>query len=131
MKAALKYAKTYIIALVLAVIGIGIPMLITGITIWSAGSNPFSGYAYVIGIMTIAYFLIGFIWGDVITGRWRKEKKDWDGPVPENIKLRVWKTRWPLYLAAIACLVAFLVLVIYEWATGAYPFLDIIALFVH
>ncbi len=61
MKAALRYPKTYIIALVLAVIGIGIPMLITGITIWSAGSNPFTGYAYVIGIMTIAYFLIGFI----------------------------------------------------------------------
>ncbi len=106
-------------------------MLITGITIWSAGSNPFSGYAYVIGIMTIAYFLIGFIWGDVITGRWRKEKKDWDGPVPENIKLKVWKTRWPLYLSAIACLVAFLVLVIYEWAAGAYPFLDIAVLFIH
>ena len=49
--------------------------------------------------------------------------QNWDGEVPENIKIDSWTRRWPFFIAAMAVFVAFMVVEIIFWATGHYPFL--------
>ncbi len=123
MKQALKNYKVYIATAILTVIGVGLPLLIVGITIWSGNGNVFNGYIYLMGLLAVVFFFIGFIWGDVISGRWRKKQKDWDGPLPPEIKTTIWVRRWPLYFSAIITILVFVAFDIVYAVAGHFPFL--------
>ena len=122
MKNALKSKRVYIIASILTVIGIGVPFLVLVITLNIDDAVPFQ-YPALLGAFAAAFLLIGYVWGDLHTVAFRRKEKNWDGEVPENIKIESWKRRWPFFLAAIAVLVAFLVVEIIFWITGHYPYL--------
>lgn len=122
MKNALKSKRVYIIASILTVIGIGVPFLVLVITLNIDDAAPFQ-YPALLGAFAAVFLLIGYVWGDLHTVAFRRKEKNWDGEVPENIKIESWKRRWPFFLAAIAVLVAFLVVEIIFWITGHYPYL--------
>lgn len=122
MKNALKSKRVYIIASILTVIGIGVPFLVLVITLNIDDAAPFQ-YPALLGAFAAVFLLIGYVWGDLHTVAFRRKEKNWDGEVPENIKIESWKRRWPFFLAAIAVLVAFLVVEIIFWVTGHYPYL--------
>lgn len=122
MKKSLKSIRVYIIAAILAVIGIGVPFLVLVITLNIDDAAPFQ-YPALLGAFAAAYLLIGYVWGDLHTVAHRRKTKNWDGEIPENIKIESWKRRWPFFLASIAVLIVFLVMEIIYWTTGNYPFL--------
>ena len=106
----------------MAVIGIGLPFLILVITLNIDDASPFQ-YPALLGAFAAVYLLIGYVWGDLHTVGYRRSEKNWDGELPEEIKIESWKRRWPFFLAALAVLVVFLIVEIIFWTTGHYPYL--------
>ncbi len=124
MKNALKNYRVYIGALVLVIIGLGVPFLVLGISLVpSFNFNQFEGYPWLIAIFMGVYFLIGYLWGDIKSASYRKKNKNYDGELPEDIKTTCWSRRWPFFLAAIVLLVVFIVIDIYYGVTHHFPFI--------
>ncbi len=125
MKDSLKDWRVYVEAIVLTVIGLGVPFLVLGISlIPSFNFSPFEGYPYLEAIFMAVYFLIGFLWGDIKSASWRKKNKKYDGELPQEVKTTCWQRRWPFFLAAAALLIAFIVIDIYYGVTHHFPFID-------
>ena len=122
MKNALKNKKVYLFAGILTVIGVGVPFLVLVITLNIEDAAPFY-YPAMLGAMAASYLLVGYVWGDLHGVFYRRKNKEWDGPLPENIRTECWVRRWPFFLACIVTFTVFLVFEIIYWATGGYPFL--------
>lgn len=122
MKKAFKNKRVYILGSILTVLGVGVPFLILVITLNVENAQAFA-YPALLGAFAAVYLLVGFVWGDLHTVIYRRKNKNWDDPVPEEIKVESWVRRWPFYLAAIIVFAVFMVFEIIFWITGSYPFI--------
>ena len=122
MKKSLRDKKVWIIGAILSVIGIGVPFLVLVITLNVENASPFH-YPAMLGAFFAIYILVGFIWGDLHTVGFRRKTKNWDGELPESVKVESWARRWPFYFAAILVFVVFMIFEIMYWVNGVYPFL--------
>ena len=122
MKNALKNKKVILFTAILSVVAIGVPFLVLVITLNIDNASPFY-YPAMLGAMAASYLLIGYVWGDLHGVFYRRKNKEWDTPLPEEIKTECWVRRWPFFLACILTFVVFMVFEIIFWATGSYPFL--------
>ena len=121
MKNAAKNIKLNILGVVLGILGIGIPLGIYGITVIpSLNTNPFP-YMYLIYIFAVLYVLIGFVVSDIQNARWRRKNAEYDTKLPQDVKDRAWKIRYPLYMAAAIVLTFAITFEILYWILGHYP----------
>ena len=120
MKNALKSKKVWIIASILTVVGVGVPFLVLLIT-YLSNTAKLANYTVILGLFAACYLLIGYVWGDLHTVAYRRKNKEWDSPLPENIKTSAWQRRWPFFLACIVVFIVFMVFEIIYWTTGSYP----------
>ena len=122
MKNALKKWKVWLFAIIMSVVGIGVPFLILVITLNIDNAAPFQ-YPILLGAFSAIYLLIGFIWGDLHVANYRRKNKNWDDKLPEEIKVSAWTRHWPFYLAAATVFLVFISFEICFWVMGHYPFL--------
>ncbi|MDY4848648.1 MAG: hypothetical protein SO176_00075 [Bacilli bacterium] len=122
MKKALKNKKVYIIASILALIGVTVPFIVLIITI-NSPTLPIFQYPALLGMFAAVYLLIGYIWGDLYTANQRRKTKNWDGVLPEQTKIIAWERRLPFFIASLIVFIVFMVFEIIFWVTGNYPFL--------
>ena len=122
MKNALKKKKVWLFAGILSFVAIGLPFLISVITLNIDNARPFQ-YPILHGAFFAVYVLVGFIWSDLHTVAYRRKNKNWDGEVPEEIKTESLTRGLPFYLAALATFAVFMVFEIIFWVTKSYPFL--------
>lgn len=122
MKNALKNIRVWMFAAIFIFVGIGVPFLILIITLNLDDAAPFQ-YPLLLGAFAALYVLVGFIWGDLHIVSYRRKNKEWDSPLPQEIKDSSWVRRAPFYLAAITIFVVFMVFEIIFWISGSYPFL--------
>lgn len=80
-------------------------------------------YNIFLWIFAFIYVLIGFVWGDVIIARYRKQNQEWDTKLPENIKKEAWKFRLYFYIPALLIFIAALFFDIFHMIAGFYPFM--------
>ena len=121
MKKALRNVKLYIIGVILAVVGVGIPFGIYGITLIPAlNAEPFP-YIYLLAAILFLYILLGFVISDIQTVRWRRKNAEYDTKLPEDVKDKAWSIRFPFYFAAIIVLIVILFFEIWYWVSGGYP----------
>ena len=123
MKKAFKNKRVYILGSILTVLGVGVPFLVLVITLNVENAQAFA-YPALLGAFAAVYLLVGFVWGDLHTVIYRRKNKNWDDPVPEEIKVESRVRRWPFYLAAIIVFAVFMVFEIIFWITGSYPFIQ-------
>ena len=122
MRNALKLKRTYIVAAILAVIGLGIPYGIFGITLLpSVDASPFE-YEYLLLIFLVVYILAGYVTWDMTRVRWRRKNKVWDGPIDPEIVDKSWGSSMFFFLASIILLIVVAINEIYALANGVYPF---------
>ena len=122
MKNAFKNKKVFLFAGILSILGIGIPFLILVITLNIENASPFY-YPALLGGLAAAFLLVGYVWSDLYGVFYRRKNKEWDSPLPEEIKTACWVRRWPFFLAAILTFTIFMVFEVIYWITGGYPFL--------
>lgn len=122
MKNAIRKLKVWIIAIILTVIGIGVPFLVLVITLNLENTAAFQ-YPLLLGAFAASYLLFGFIWGDLYIANIRRKEKNWDGPLPQEVKDAGWSRKLPFYLSALTIFIVFMVFEIIFWITGNYPFL--------
>ena len=121
MKKAMKSLKLNLLGVGIGTLGFLIPFGIYGITmIPSLNANPFP-FLWLVGVLMILFVLLGFIISDIQIARWRRKNKEWDTILPEEIKDKAWRIRYPFYLAALILLVIFLFFEIWYWISGTYP----------
>ena len=121
MEKAFRNVKLYVIGVILAVVGVGIPLGIYGITmIPSLNAEPFP-YMYLFAALDFLYILLGFAISDVQIARWRRKTANYDTKLPQDVKDKAWSVRFPFYLAALILLVVILFFEIWFWVTKQYP----------
>ena len=121
MKAALKLKSTYIFGALLTLLGIGIPFMIWGIVFSSSGARDFP---YHITMLTIgiSLFLIGLIVGDIPLIIFKMKATEIDPPIPEDMPLKIWRLRWPFYIAGLLTLIAIGIIgIIYLCSNNTWP----------
>lgn len=123
MKKSLKNYRVWIFGAIMSVVGIGVPFLVLVITLNVPNAAPFQ-YPLLLGAFAAIYLLIGFIWGDLHGVAYRRKNKNWDDPLPEEIKVSAWTRRWPFYLGAASTFLVFISFEIIFWITGGYPFIS-------
>ena len=122
MKKALKCVKLNILGIALGLVGVGIPLLVYGISVIpSLNANPFP-YPYLEWPICFLYVLLGFVISDVQIARYRHKDKNWGDKLPEEIKNKAWSIRYPFYLAAVIVFIFCLFCEIFYLITGSYPF---------
>lgn len=121
MKNAAKTPKLYIVVAVLVVIGFFIPFGIYGITMIPSLNTTAFPFLYLVWLFLFLYVLIGFLVSDIQIARWRHKTKEWDTKLPQEVKDKAWKIRYPFYLAAIILLVVCLFFEVWHLFAGAYP----------
>ncbi len=100
-----------------------IPFIIAVIlSIPSLNATLFYGYPYVEWAFAAFYILAGFIWGDLHQAKFRKDSKNWDGKLPENVVADAWKRRLPFFFACGLVVILIFVLEITALINGYYPF---------
>ena len=122
MKLALKNPRVWIFGAIISVLGVGVPFIILIITLNIDDAAPFQ-YPLLHGAIAAICLLSGYIWGDLHGVSYRRKEKNWDGPLPEEIRCECWVRRWPFFLGAITTFSVFLVFEIVFWISGSYPFL--------
>ena len=122
MKNAFKNPRVWIFGSIMSVVGIGLPFIILIISLNVDKMTPFQ-YPLLHGLFAAIYLLIGFIWGDMHTVLYRRKTKNWDGPVPEEIKTESWTRMLPFYLGAATTFLVFIIFDIIYLIAGSYPFL--------
>ena len=122
MKNALRNKKIYLFAGLLSILGIGLPFLILVITLNVENAAPFY-YPAMLGAFAAVYLLVGYVWGDLKVVFYRRKNREWDSPLPEEVKTDCWLRRWPFFFACILTAIVFLIFEIIYWVSGGYPFL--------
>lgn len=122
MKKAFKNAKVWIFGAVFTVVGISVPFIVLVITLNIENATPFQ-YPLLLGAFAALYVLVGFVWGDLHVVAYRRKTKNWDDPLPEEIKTSAWVRRLPFYLGAATTFTVFMVFEIIYWIVGHYPFI--------
>lgn len=121
MKKAFRNFKFYLIAIGLAIFGIGLPLGIYGITlIPSLNASPFA-YIYLLWIFMVLYILIGFVVSDITNVRYRRKSQNYDGELSEEQSEKAWSIRFPFYFAALIMFVVCMFFEIWFWVSGSYP----------
>ena len=123
MKNAFKNAKVWIFGAVFTVVGIAVPFSVLVITLNIENATPVH-YPLLLGVFAASYVLVGFVWGDLHVVAYRRKNKNWDGPLPEEVKTSAWVRRLPFYIGAIMVFTVFMVFEIIYWITGGYPFIS-------
>lgn len=123
MKTALKSLKVYIIAAILAVVGIGVSFGAFLISIIPTLNAPTVNYNILLFTFAVVYLAIGFLWSDIKGASHRHKTKNWDDKLPDDIRVYQWKIRLSLYMPAILIFVVAMVFEIICWSTGSYPFI--------
>lgn len=122
MRKALHDLKLYFIGLGLAVVGLGVPFGIYGITLIPAlNASPFP-YTYLMWAFLVLYLFIGFTIADIRNARYRKKSQNYDGELPEEQKEKAWSIRFPFYFAVVIMFVICMFFEIWFWVSGNYPF---------
>ncbi len=121
MKKAAKNYKLYIIAAALVVGGFGIPFGIYWITMIPSLNTDAFPFLYLLWIIMVVYVLLGFLISDIQIARWRHKEKEWDTKLPQEVKDKAWKIRYPFYLAAAVMLLICLFFEIWALIAGSYP----------
>lgn len=117
MKKALKDFRTYLFAIALSVLSIGLPYLLFFLV---REKEPFQ-YPLLHVAIAATYFLIGFIYADIYIIIYRKKNDAWNDELPQEKKDSAWMRRMPFYMAAILTITVFLVSQVICWITGSYP----------
>lgn len=120
MKYSLTKYWTYIFAIILSGIGIGVPFIVFGAT--ASTGNKFQ-YPLLMAVFAATYLLVGFILGDIYIIRYRKKNDCWNDDLPKEIKDSSWLRRTPFYLSSLIIFLVFFVLQIIYWISGSYPLL--------
>ena len=118
MKKALKDFRTYLIALGLTVIGVGVPYLLFFLL-----EKQSIDYPVLHVVFASVYFLFSFIYPDIYILVYRKKTDNWNNELPQEKKDSVWMRRMPFYIACIIIMTVFLVSQVFRWITGSYPFM--------
>ena len=119
MKKALKDFRTYLFALGLTVISVGVPYLLFFLL---KGKHHIE-YPLLHVVFSSVYFLISFIYADIYIIIYRKKTDNWNDDLPEEKKDSAWMRRMPFYIACIITMTVFLVSQVFRWITGTYPFM--------
>lgn len=123
MKKAFRTPKLYFIGLALTFVGLLIPFGIFGITmIPSLNADPFP-YPYLLPVFPFLYLLLGFAISDVQIARWRRENKEYDTKLPQDVKDKAWTIRFPFYFAAAILLLVFLFFEMWFFVAHEFPFI--------
>ncbi len=121
MKNAAKSLKLNILAVVMAILGVGVPLGIYGITcIPSLNADPFP-YVYLMFALAFLLLLIGFVIPDIQNARWRHKNSNYDGKLPEEVVNKAWSIRYPFFLAFAIIFTVCLFFEIWFWVSGNYP----------
>lgn len=51
------------------------------------------------------FILIGYVGGEIITGKYRHKTKKWNDKLPEDVSVRAWKFRLPFFIPGLILLV--------------------------
>ena len=121
MKTAMKSLKLNILGAVFALLAIGIPLGIYGITcIPSLNANPFP-YVYLMFALAFLLLLIGFVVPDIQVARWRHKNSAYDTKLPQEVSDKAWSIRYPFFLAFVVVFAVCLFFEIWFWISGNYP----------
>lgn len=105
MKSAFKSVKTYVISSILLAISLGI---IFGqyfiILYYFPEVNPWN-YSYMLMGFGFLFILIGYVGGEIITGKYRHKTKKWNDKLPEDVSIRAWKFRLPFFIPSLILLI--------------------------
>lgn len=81
---------------------------------------------YVILFCAALFLLVGFIWQDLHKANYRRKVKNWDKPIPQEIKDGAWMRCVALFLAAASCATIDFILLFICLPSGVYSIFYII-----
>lgn len=117
---ALKKPFTYILTFIFVLIGVGVPFLVYGISVWS-GHSPFP-YYYLHLIFACVFAFLAYLLGDIVIIKYRKENPEANKEeFPVEINEKIWLLRWPCIFAMITLLLLFAVFFIIYSVTKSWP----------
>lgn len=119
MKKALKDFRTYLFALALTAVSVGVPYLLFFLL---KGKRDID-YPLLHVVFASVYFLISFLYADIYIVVYRNKTNSWNEELPQEKKDSAWMRRMPFYIACIITMTVFLVSQVFRWLTGAYPFM--------
>ena len=119
MKKALKDFRTYLFALGLTIISVGVPYLL----FFLLKEKQVIEYPLLHVVFVAVYLLVGFINADIYIIIYRKKNDNWSDELPQEKKDSAWMRRMPFYIACIITMTVFLVSQVICWITGSYPFM--------
>ena len=111
MKEVVKQKRHYIIAAALIVITLCVAFLPLYSQLYSWFGKEYDETKwwnpdFVVVFAVAIFFLIGFIWQDLHKVRYRRITKNWNGPVPDDIKEESWGRCYALFMASASLLIA-------------------------
>ena len=119
MKDAFKNKKVYIVAAIALVVAALV------VTIWDIialnSDNGFLQPEMVVWAFAIIYVLIGYVAGDMVVVRYRRKEGQYDGKVPDEIRINAWIKRLEFFIPAILLFIAAITFDIIAVTTGTYP----------
>jgi divalent metal cation (Fe/Co/Zn/Cd) transporter len=121
MKKALRNKFNYIFAAAFAIFGFGVALTIYFITKYTIKDGIPWNHQYVTLGIAFLYFLIGFLSADLTINHTRRQDKNWNGPLSEELVIKAWDYRLRWWFATAILLVVVLIFVLLAGFLKAAP----------
>lgn len=96
-------AKHFIIIATLSLINLALIILLYILNL--SGNIKFDGYYYLISFIGAMLLFIGWVIPNHTSYQYRRETKNYNGPLPDEIKEKIFNTRFPLMTSGLICLI--------------------------